>query len=515
MRVLNHQTTRSTTSELSCFSETETYGIYGYEDCFAIISCDDNSDAVLGYSMTSFNKDNIPCGLKWWLCAIDTRLKQMPIKASVAKTRGSSVVVEPMLKSKWGQGDPYNSKCPTFQGKQGPVGCVATAMSQLMYYYKYPLQSDGMGYYTLGEASHIYSYKINNTYDWEHMMDSYPSSWFITNEEKENISQLCYDAGLASHMNYASDGSGTTAYEAAYGLGSVFKFDSLSVRCVQRNYCSDEEWIETICKEFQSGRPLIMTGQDPNYGGHAFLIDGINAEGLVHVNWGWNGNSDGYYNLNDMNPISSNDHYNYSQTIVTNLLCNPIPSEGAKYKSRWCFDGDIELVSDQIDGLIISGAELIWQCYHIPFYGQVGLMFIDNNGNEALFCPIIDTSKNSMGAVAGGYGLYVSSFNHITSADLKSLSSGSYRAYFVSKALQDEEPQIVGYPKEGYNEFAITKSDDSSLTIEKTGATSIWSAIIQKSKTEQIYNLQGRNMGTDLNALPRGIYIIGGKKVGK
>lgn len=521
MGVLNQRaTTRGVSSELTCISETETYRIYGYDDSFAIISRDDNSDALLGYSFTPFDPDNIPCGLKWWLSVVDATLQQKPMSSAKAITRSNPVVVEPLITAKWGQGDPYNLKCPTFKGKNGPVGCVATAMSQLMYYYKFPETAKGSGYYTLGDASQKHSVTINSTYDWSQFKDVYTSSWFITEAEKQNISQLCYDAGVATHMNYASDGSGSQVQVAANALGQIFNYDSLSVKCVYRDYCSEEEWLEVICNEFINGRPIIIGGQDKLYGGHAFILDGINADGLIHVNWGWNGDANGYYNISDLNPSgilgsSSVMHFNFDQTIITNLKPRSSGSEGGVYRSFWAIDGEDDFVSDQMNGILLSGPELFWQYNHLTFYGKVGVRFVDGDGKESLFATLIDTNDKKIGPVDGGHGYYVSYFNHVTASDLASLPAGTYTAYLASKAIQDEHPQYICYPGGKHNSYTITKADDGSLTITKSGASGITMVKNAAALSKHIYDLRGRNLGTDASALPKGIYIIDGKKVVK
>lgn len=519
--VLSLQTTRGVEAEITCIDNTDTYSIYGNENGFVVISRDDKSDAVLGYSMTPFDINNIPCGLSWWLNAIDVKLQQSSIKLPKCNTRTAPIVVEPMIISKWGQGDPYNAKSPTFNGKKAPTGCVATAISQLMFYYRYPEKAMGVGYYTLGDASHKYSITVNSVYDWDQINASYAGSWFMTDEEKQYISQLNYDAGVASHMNYASDGSGSTAYDAANGLGEIFQFDSLAMKCVSRDYCiNDEEWQDIICQEFLKGHPLVMCGQDMTRGGHCFLIDGINEEGLIHVNWGWNGNADGYYNLTDMNPTgilgsSSTMHFNFDQTIVTNLKCHPDPDEGEKYQSCWVLDKEDDFISDQMNGIIVSGPEIIWQHYHLTFYGQLGVRFVDAEGKEVLFVPLFDTAAKNYSPVDGGYGFYMSYFNHITVSDLKELPANTYTAYLASKAIQDEEPQFVCYPGGKHNEFIITKANDGTLTIKKSDTSNITSMRYNPAVPSYIYNLRGRNLGTDANALRKGIYIIDGKKVVK
>lgn len=56
-------------------------------------------------------------------------------------------------------------------------------------------------------------------------------------------------------------------------------------------------------------------------------------------------------------------------------------------------------------------------------------------------------------------------------------------------------------------------SSQKVFMFNTTGITNIM--LNSSDNSQRIFNLQGRSMGTDFNALPRGIYIIGGKKVVK
>lgn len=109
----------------------------------------------------------------------------------------------------------------------------------------------------------------------------------------------------------------------------------------------------------------------------------------------------------------------------------------------------------------------------------------------------------------------MSYFNHATAADLADLPEGTYKVTLVSKALQDIEPQPICFPGGKHNEYVITKDSEGSLTIEKAGSVNIRLSEDALPETNYIYDLQGRSYGTSTNALPKGIYIIGGKKVMK
>ncbi len=513
---LSHFTTRGVPAQVTLLDDADDFAVYGDFNSFAIISKDGNQKPVWGYSFTPYNKSSMPCGFQWWLSGVKETLKT---RGATEQLSGfEPEVITPLVKSTWGQGDPYNYLCPTLGGKKGVTGCVATAMSQILRYYRYPSVSNGRGYYTLGENSSPMYVNINSEYKWDLLKDSYASAWFLTDEEKEAIAQLMFDAGVSCHMNYASDGSGTTVFEAAHALAQVFQMDSLAMKCVGREYCkNDAEWMNIIKQELKSNHPLLMSAQSLS-GGHAFIIDGMDADGKIHVNWGWNGEFDGYFEFNNLNPSSY--HFDYYQYVVTNLRLNPIPTEDEEFHSCWTLSAEDDFQADFLNGFTVmvdNGNGLFLQNSHMTFYGKVGVEFLDENNNEVYFHTFFDTSNKAGGfsPVEGGHGYYVSFFNKVTVSDLANIPAGKYRVFLASKAVQDKTPQFICYPGGGHNEYSLVKSEDSSLTITKSGTSSIHSIKSLTHHNGVHYDLQGRDNGTSVETLPKGIYIIDGKKIVK
>ena len=508
--------TRSDNPELKLLDESESYAVFGDTRSFAIISKDNRSKPVWGYSFTPYNKISKPCGFQWWLSAVEKALS--PESATNIWEEILPVVVEPLLTTTWGQNDPYNNLCPFFSGRKGVTGCAATALSQVLNYYRYPAVSNGRGYYTLGvNASPMYV-NINSEYKWNLLKNSYASAWFLSEEEKEAIGQLMYDAGVACHMNYASDGSASTIYEAANALSRVFQYDSLAIKCVGRSYCKDDaEWMSIITEELKNGHPLLMGAQSPT-GGHAFVIDGMDAEGKIHINWGWDGNHDGYFEFSNLNPSSH--HFDYHQFIITGLRLDPTPTADEEYRSCWVLSAEDDLKPDMLNGLTLlvdNGNGLLMQNSHLVFYGKVGMLFLDEDGNEVYFKTFIDTSDraNYFSPVEGGLMYYVSFFNKITVSDLANIPAGKYRVYLASKAVQDTKPQVICYPGGGHHEYWLTKAEDNSLTVTPAVTTSIHSFQAKRQSDTTPYNLQGYKFGSSTYHGRKGIYIIDGKKVVK
>ena len=75
-----------------------------------------------------------------------------------------------------------------------------------------------------------------------------------------------------------------------------------SARVLNRPLYDDVTWVEMIYESLSSGHPVLYSGKDINFEvgllvGHNFIIDGYDENGLVHVNWGWHGQQDGYYDI--------------------------------------------------------------------------------------------------------------------------------------------------------------------------------------------------------------------------
>ena len=186
---LDAKVTRATSEPIEILMQDDMYSILGRkQQGFVVVSNDKLQDPILAYSTeTSFDSDNIPCGMKWWLQATSASLKEAKSRGnslSFSPRKASKAKVEPFMTSKWNQDSPYNSKCPKFKDKTAPTGCVATAMAQILYYYKYPDASEGTGYYTKGESNMKYYIPINSTYDWSLLKNSYPNAFFISDEDK-------------------------------------------------------------------------------------------------------------------------------------------------------------------------------------------------------------------------------------------------------------------------------------------------------------------------------------------
>lgn len=486
----------SAADKIERLKEGPGYCIYGSQESgFVVISRDDSQKPVLGYSSNQFDSSRIPCGMQWWLETISNVSLQALGLNHVTET--TVVPCDEFISTKWGQGYPYNDKTPLVDEKHTPTGCVATALAQILNYYKYPVQGSGAGYYILGESDAEIPETISSVYEWGLMKNSYASGDF-SDEEKDAIANLMKEAGLASHMHYDSQNSGAFISSAALGLAYNFSYDSLAIHYCDRSFYNDSEWMDMVYNELSNGHPILYGGQDENNGGHAFVLDGVDANGLVHVNWGWDGNGDGYFDISELNPKVGNTLYqfNLGQEMVFGFRCNPTPTADEKYKSLWCTSNNytISLKSK----LLTLTAENVYNYHFLTFWGTIGVAIesTDNDYSKDKYYSMTIGSTES----ASKWGMTSVSGSKI----LSGLSQGTYRVFLASKAIQDDFPQPVR-TKEGIVCYTMQVDETGKATLSEklepyaTGIKSITASSLMSPT--RIFDLQGREVPSTTKGL--------------
>jgi hypothetical protein len=227
-----------------------------------------------------------------------------------------------LLKSiEWDQGfDPYNTSSPydinaenTLNHKV-PAGCGATAMAQIIYYWKYPRKGTGSHGYN-SDYKYEFADFANTEYQYELMTDKPQphSSW-------PSISTLLYHCGVAVDMDFEIEGSSSTINKTENAFETYFNYKDCFLK--DETLIGWTEWSQLIKNEIDSKRPVFYRAADPNnifvsdpHGGHAFVVDGYNSENQFHINWGWNGESNGLFSLTLLNPKEYNFSYNHKMLI--------------------------------------------------------------------------------------------------------------------------------------------------------------------------------------------------------
>lgn len=307
-------------TSLKIMDSNEAYTVVGLEGgSYAIISNDDLLPEVLAYSATEFNKDTDNPGFAWWSRAIRKVASEIVIRGAAEDrtlpdpTRFSPEVPA-LMSNVWGQMEPFNNLCPLEYNVSGRlighclVGCVATSATQVMHYHQYPPKGEGVhiDMQTTDAFDKPIPLKIDFAdydFNWGKMRDSY-SIGNYTQEEADAVAGLSYPVGVSFGMIYGTGASGTYSDSAAYALRKYLKFPNATL--LERPNKNEKVWMETIYEELSHNRPVLYSGADPwgtiGGGGHAFVFDGYNSDGLVHVNWGWYGRNDGYYEVALLNP---------------------------------------------------------------------------------------------------------------------------------------------------------------------------------------------------------------------
>lgn len=239
---------------------------------------------------------------------------QEMLRAYQAQSRYANRVagkaVAPLLKSVRDQNDPYNRSCPYYTSEDGTVstercltGCVATCIEQVLSYYRHPdVLTDTLHGWTT-ENYTIPDVLPGTRIDWDHILNDYRNGF--TEQEAQAVSDLTFYCGIAVHMNWGLSSSSANLSRAFEPLWRAFGYQTIAF--VPRAMYSTPAWNAMLRNELEHGRPICYTGHNMALSGHAFNIDGVDEEGYYHLNWGYGGDFDGYFDLDFLNPFETHD----------------------------------------------------------------------------------------------------------------------------------------------------------------------------------------------------------------
>lgn len=285
-------------------AESPAYYIFDIEDNsgFVIISGDDALKPVLAHTDNgNFNADNLNPAVQWWLGLVEENVATVrATPEQSAANRAASYEFEssvsPLIITKWNQAEPYNELCPYDDvcWEQSLTGCVATAMAQILNYYKYPSKATGSISYNA--YSHDLSIKTNlddYIFDWDKMLNSYTNS--SPQDARTAVAELMYACAVSVYADFCGKGTSASSSRVASSLEKHFGYKGAYV--LNRYYYTAKEWNDIIMTELNGGSPVYYSASNAIGEGHAFICDGYNQSGLFHINWGWGGSQDGYFEL--------------------------------------------------------------------------------------------------------------------------------------------------------------------------------------------------------------------------
>ena len=508
----------SNTFVVSKVLSAESYSIYAPQNSrgFVIVSNDDAFMPVLGYSDSKFDPENLPDGFRGWLSAINASLQEGKTRSE--NTRPTNFVpVENFVLSTWGQGKPYNALTPKQGSRQSVTGCVATSMAQVLNYYKYPETSEGVGAYSIDGFSTT-NVDLSTTYMWDKIQNQYSTTISYSEEDSRPIAELMRDCGASAHMDYSASSSGAYTNEAALGLLRNFKFHDTSICLLFRRYYSQKEWLDIIYNELMAKRPIIYGGNNDK-SGHSFIFTGIDDKGRVYVNWGWDGTANGFYDVSDLRPINdTSNHYNFGNEMVIGITPTPEKTDIKPKYSEICFEYEYTVSAPAVKNRLNVKTGIFYNMHYKIFKGVIDLLLVNEAGEQYTFNFLTEEEGEPF-----RYG-YSSKNKFI---NVSTLPVGNYIAYLASKAEKDTYYQPVKCADKGAICYKVTKGEDEMVTVSSEpqslydGTTAIQTVKISNTESgtnkysKYIYSLNGQNMGTDASVLPKGVYVINGKKVVK
>lgn len=485
------------------------------------VSAEDKMPSILGYSSNA-DVNNLPPALEEMLryyAHLSDAVREGRIEAP--KLYASAEPVDSLIHTCWYQEAPFWNLCPESEGFKTATGCVATALAMVLKYHNWPEKPEGKApkYTTKSMKIEIPEVDLSShTYKWDDMINVYKEGEY-TEEQGQAVAQLMYDIGVASKMNYKVEGSGTAFSIAADPMRKYFKYNK-GLHIDYAKFHTEEEWATMLKNEISQKRPLPYSAfWSLSNDAHCFVIDGFNAEGLFHVNWGWGGRSNGFFLITTLDPkeegiIESKSEGGYSNTQCTLFdfvpdkkgTTTPIEHFFFQYNNCCGVEGDQVLISafqnlsiDEFHGNLILqivdkdnnviDKKTIKENYSIEVDGEEDFRYIFLN-------EVFDFSKFADGmyhtdmiAVSSATGKEYP-VKHVRQDDRFIVENGKLKAILKGAKLEGE---ITGYENVAYQnnnlkmtvKGKVTNIDDIDLHLDDVLKILITVKFIEDDKAEQ------------------------------
>ncbi|MDE6379496.1 MAG: leucine-rich repeat protein [Muribaculaceae bacterium] len=338
---------------------------------FAIVSADEGTMPVVGYSVDSLWEPAMIPGAAWQMISSPVEM-YADTRRKIAQKRSSEVEGKLLETPSWSQEAPFNFNIP---GRR-LTGCVGVALAEILKYHGYPAMRPA-SLVKDGEAT---------SYQWSSMRnDNYRGGY--EDAEASAVAALVGDAAIGIGTDFGMSSSSAFEVKVPYALTSLFGYDA-GVSYKKRAELSKNVWDEIIVREIDADRPVLYSGQDIS-SGHAFVCDGYEMRGGVpyfHINWGWGGSANGYYASDALNPVVSKSHsYNDLMTIVYNIkpAANATVWSDIHVTSDECQPGltlDVSDISSSESFTVRAGA--LKNISNTDFTGRLAVALYDASGNR-------------------------------------------------------------------------------------------------------------------------------------
>ncbi len=485
---------------------------------FVVLANDDAIETVVGVSNKPYTNDtNINPAFQWYLraanAAIATRIASgHGYSGAIAPSAPLPDHVDPLIETKWQQEAPFNNDVQKDdKGKPYLVGCVAITMTQIMRYYKYPTVGKGSNSYSMNGETLSADFSAS-PYQWDKMLPIYEKGKY-TDEEAKAVSELMRQVGISVNMDYKPGFSSSYTMSAQNALINNFGYNP-NMNRYTRNYYSEQEWMDMVYKELSEQRPIYYSGNDSKWeNGHAFVIDGYNQDGKVHVNWGWGGYQDGDFDIGILAPKNSGD-YSYFQDMIVGIQ----PAQQGAWRSHLTLFYGSQLTIEKFSKRAISmGEAKVWNVSSTPVNGTLALV-IEGNG--------LQRDLKTTNYQADDSQWYSISWQRIIiPADLP---DGDYQVYLRFKDDRDANWQVVR-SEYGKPNSVVINIANGTFTIKDNRTDYGWVTAIEAPTISDaeapvsVYDLQGHKLMQlpaatfSVSQLPKhGLFIVKqGKKTMK
>lgn len=494
---------------------------------FVIVAGDDCVSPVLAYSDTgSISTAELPVNMKEWLNMWAGIISEMSARKMTepraqaewqalmsgnlypkTKAMASELLLET---AHWSQGYPYNLFCPKDGAELSVTGCTATATCIIMRYHKWPNAATGVteAYITDSKKIQVPAITLGRKYDWDKMPLTYTG--IETAEQNEAVALVMSEVGAMIYTDYAASESGSHPFYVMNVLNKFLKFDKNCVNLTASNY-SQNEWVEMIKENLNNSGPVFYAGY--GNGGHAFVLDGYDANNLIHINWGWGGAGDGYF------------YYPYFSEFTEgqNAIFNIRKDEGGKgsdnlqlYSGNSNDGTGFSVDTEKFEVGQSFNAELRYVCNMgiYDFNGQLGIAKCNRTGEIKEICASVDwTVQPSMYGTVQINGCTINT----------DISVGDYLAPVYKSDLTSEWTEIK-YDLTNQNMVGQIPVSERYTLAEKTSVmfdavngictvtTKSGTAVVLKDSEgndmTQAYTTDGTTVRIDVKSLAKGSYRL-------
>ena len=387
-------------SKQSGYSQNAPYYIYNdaQNKGFVIVSGTTEMGEILAYSNeNALDTTNLHPGLAQLLNSYKMAFKAIntnnAVETEAKKGAFFAKTVAPLLKTTWSQDAPYNALLG-----YNYTGCVATTISQVLKYHEWPVQGMGNVSYVNTSDNRTLSGNLNlSQYDWANMLPNYDAPVQATQAQRNTVAKLMKDVGLDSGMQY-HPGFAVATNQGAFD--AFVKHFDYQATCVYQSTEGPSVFADLLRQELVDGFPFYFYGATKDYkGAHAWVVDGFDDKGFFHMNFGWNGQSNGYYSLSALNLSQSGKEFNGAKlafsrafmaicahpnkTGVKRIDPSLMPERGnLSFTAEGAFtrkDG-VERISNRMETYPVELSYIINK--GLPFKGDVGVTVIDEQNNR-------------------------------------------------------------------------------------------------------------------------------------